>query len=321
MSVPVALIAIIAERLMGYPPSLQQKLGHPVQWIGAIIGFLDKVLNNPNWTTSRRRQTGVVALGVVLLLTAFLSFGVATLLRAFPFGWIGEAFVASVFLAQTQLGNMVREVAHGLRQSLSAGRRAVNHIVGRDVTQLDKAEVSRAAIETLAENASDGVIAPLFWLMLLGLPGVAVYKAINTADSMIGHLDERYKDFGWASAKCDDVVNWIPARITGLLFAFAALFQHDASASIGFDTMMRDARKHRSPNAGWPEAAMAGALGLGLGGPRAYRGKMVDLPQMGQGRRELNALDIERALVLYWRALSIAAVIVLCLWGMLLMLG
>lgn len=313
MTPVIAVVAIIAERLFGYPAFLQNRFRHPVQWLGAVIAWLEAQLNQSHRTARERRLAGMLALLALLAVTGLVSGVIVAVLHTLPFGWVVEALLASALLAQTQLGCMVRAVATGLSLSLAAGREAVSHIVGRDVSRLNTAEVSRAAIETLAENASDGVIAPLFWLVLFGLPGIAIYKAINTADSMIGHMDARYLDYGWASAKCDDVVNWIPARLTALLFVLAALVTPGASPRNGVTTILRDAGKHRSPNAGWPESAMAGALGFGLGGPRAYEGEMVDLPQMGQGNRNLGNSDILRALALYWRALYVVGGMTLCL--------
>jgi adenosylcobinamide-phosphate synthase len=299
----IALVAIVIERVFGYPKILQDMFRHPVQWMGAIIDWMERKTNLPEATQVEKKWAGVFTLCVLLGVVGSLSGLVVGLSRTLPFGWILEGIVASTFLAQTQLGRMVNDVAVKLKITLARGREAVSHIVGRDVSQLDEAEVSRAAIETLAENASDGVIAPLFWLLILGLPGIALYKAINTADSMIGHMSERYRDFGWASAKCDDLVNWVPARITAILFTLAASMTANASPRKALQTVFRDAHKHASPNAGWPETAMAGALGFGLGGKRRYNGEMLDLPQMGDGERSLTPHHINQALTLYWRAL------------------
>jgi len=299
----VALLAVVFERVFGYPQSLVDRIGHPVIWIGWAIGQGDQQFNTASRSPSERRTLGIALMvglcGAILVFTLFFS----AALRALPLGWMAEAAIASSLLAQKELGRAVRAVATGLRQSLAAGREAVSHIVGRDTTDIDEPAVARAAIETLAENASDGVVAPLFYLVLFGLPGIAVYKAINTADSMIGHLDDRYADFGWAAAKIDDIANFIPARLTALLFALAASITPGADYAAAMATARRDAAKHASPNAGWPEAAMAGALGFGLGGPRSYDGETVDLPTMGDGRRALGPDDIETALTLYERML------------------
>jgi len=247
----------------------------------------------------------VLALLIVLLVTGTIAALVAWLCRLIPFGFVLEAILASTLLAQKALGDAVRAVAAALRRSLPEGRAAVSHIVGRDPQALDEPGVARAAIESLAESTSDAVIAPLFWLLLLGLPGIVLYKAVNTADSMIGHKTERHLEFGWASARFDDLLNLIPARLAALLIAGAAFFVKGAQPEAAWSTALRDAEKHESPNAGWPEAAMAGALGFALGGPRSYDGEVVDLPSFGDGRAALGAEDIDRALKLYAMTLNL----------------
>lgn len=309
MHLLTALVALLVERVAGYPKHLLDVIGHPVMWFGRFIGFMEKGLNDPARTDRERWKGGVFTLAALLLLVAAGSLVIVGLVRPLPFGWVLEALIASSLLAQNHLGRAVGEVADGLDISLDHGREAVSHIVGRDPKALDEAGVARAAVETLAENTSDGVIAPLFWLALFGLPGIALYKAINTADSMIGHLDDRYRHFGWASAKLDDVVNWVPARITALLFVIASFVTPDASPGRAWSCARRDAEKHASPNAGWPEAALAGALGFALGGPRAYGGEVVDLPIMGEGRASLRPDDIRQALRLYRHALTAAAIV------------
>ena len=273
--------------------------------MGKLIGLLDVRLNRDDRSGAGRKRRGVVALVLLLLAVLVPTAAIALPLRFIPGGWIIEALLSTTLLAQKELGRAVRSVADQLDQSLEAGRKAVSGIVGRDPEVLDAAGVSRAAIETLAENTSDGVIAPLFWLLVLGLPGIALYKAVNTADSMIGHKTERYLDFGWASARFDDLVNWIPARLTALLFMAATVLVKGASIKGAWNTTLSDAAKHDSPNAGWPEAAMAGALGFALGGPRAYDGEMHDLPTMGTGRAELGSADIRKALELYSAMLNV----------------
>jgi len=312
----IAPLAMLVERFAGYPAALLGIIGHPVIWFGKLIDILETRLNKPEKPDRERREAGIVTLLTLLLATLVASVLVLQITHAIPFGWVIEAILATPFLAQKELGRAVRAVAGALGVSLEDGREAVSHIVGRDPARLDEAGVSRAAIETLAENASDGIIAPLFWLVIFGLPGIALYKAINTADSMIGHLNDRYRDFGWASAKLDDIVNWIPARLTAVLFTTACFFVPKASPSAAWATAQEDAKKHNSPNAGWPEAAMAGALGFGLGGPRAYDGETVDLPTMGKGRRDLNAADIINALHLYDVMLWVALAMVVLQAGM-----
>ena len=294
------------ERLAGYPRPLLGAIGHPVIWMGGLLGWLDNRLNRGGDPPRRRKLAGVAALALLLLAVLLPTAILGALLRPLPGGWAIEALLATALLAQKELGRAVRSVAAALEHSLAAGRQAVSGVVGRDPEVLDEAGGARAAIESLAENASDGVIAPLFWLLVLGLPGIALYKAINTADSMIGHRSERYLQFGWASARLDDVVNWIPARLTGLMFVAAAFLVSGASPRAGWNVMFADAAKHDSPNAGWPEAAMAGALGFALGGPRAYDGEVHPLPTMGNGRAGLRPADIRKALDLYDAMLNIA---------------
>ncbi|HFC05463.1 MAG TPA: cobalamin biosynthesis protein CobD, partial [Rhizobiales bacterium] len=217
-------------------------------------------------------------------------------------------------LAQKELKRYVRRVADALDIGLIDGRSAVSHIVGRDTSNLTASDVSRAAIESLAENTSDGIIAPAFWLAVFGLPGIAVYKVINTADSMIGYKSPKYRTFGWAAARIDDLVNLIGARLTGLLFVGAASLTNPFASARGLATIWHDAKKHASPNAGWPEAAVAGVLDIRLGGPRIYNGRLVDLPWMGDGRKELDANDIRKALKLYDQTLILTMIIVFFCW-------
>jgi len=299
----VAPLALLLERLAGYPPALLSRIGHPVIWFGRLITALEQRFNQGDGPA--RRRGGLIALALLLLAAFVPALIVQQILRAIPFGWLLEILIATPFLAQKELGRAVAAVATALRNSLDAGREAVSHVVGRDPQALDEAGVARAAIETLAESTSDGVVAPWFWLVLLGLPGIALYKAINTADSMIGHLNERYRDFGWASAKLDDWVNLIPARFTAILITAACFFVPHASPGMAWAIARRDAKKHDSPNAGWPESAFAGALGFKLGGPRSYDGELVDLPAFGDGKSALAASDILRALQLYRMTLTV----------------
>lgn len=314
MQALLAPLALLIERLAGYPNSLVARIGHPVIWVGRLISLLDLTLNRD----VNRRARGVLALVILLAVTGLSAGLVAWLCRLVPYGFILEAILASTFLAQKALGDAVRFVATALRRSLPEGRTAVSHIVGRDPQSLDEPGVARAAIESLAESTSDAVVAPLFWLLLLGLPGIALYKAVNTADSMIGHKTERHLEFGWASARFDDLLNLIPARLTALLIAGAAFFVKGAHPEAAWSTALRDAKKHESPNAGWPEAAMAGALGFRLGGSRSYDGEVVDLPSFGDGRGDLGADDIDRSLKLYTATLNVTlavtVLIALVLW-------
>lgn len=315
----VAPLALLIERALGYSPRLVAAVGHPVMWFGFVIDYFETRLNTDARTASQRRTAGVVALAALLLLALVVSVAVQQVTRAIPGGIILEILIATPFLAQKELGRSVEAVAHALRTSLAAGRDAVSHIVGRDPQALDEAGVARAAIETLAESTSDGVVAPWFWLVLLGLPGIVLYKAINTADSMIGHMNERYRDYGWSAAKLDDLANWIPARLTAVLITAACFITPHASPSKAWAVARRDARKHASPNSGWPEASFAGALGFRLGGPRSYAGDVVNLPSFGDGKSDLVASDILRALVLYRSTLNIllalSVIIALLVWA------
>lgn len=297
----VLLIASGLEALLAYPAPLFRAIGHPVSWIGALISKLDSALNQPGFSSGMRRSAGILAM--LVLLAASLGIGIALeiLIRAIPhFGCVVTVLIVAMLLAGGNLDRHVREVAVALRaEGLAGGRHSVAKIVGRDPQTLDEASVCRAAIESLAENASDGVAAPALWFLIAGLPGIIAYKTINTADSMIGHLSDRYRAFGWAAARLDDLVNLPASRLTGLAFIAAAALVPGASAGAAWQAYWRDAAKHRSPNAGWPEAAMAGALGLKLGGPRVYGGSPVDDSWMGNGTAEATPDDIERALTIY----------------------
>jgi adenosylcobinamide-phosphate synthase len=291
-----ALLALILERLLGYPEALVARIGHPVIWMGRLIGWLDTRLND------RTRRRGVLALVLLLAATATVTVPLAWLLRSIPFGWGLEALLAASLLAQKSLRDAVRAVAVALARSLPEGRAAVSHIVGRDPQALDEPGVARAAIESLAESTLDAVVAPLFWLLLLGLPGIVLYKAVNTADSMIGHKTERHVEFGWASARFDDLLNLVPARLAALL-VFLVTGRREA-----LTVWRRDARLHPSPNAGPVEAATAGALGVRLGGTNTYDGEAEARGVLGDGRA-VEVRDVARANRLS-RQVSAAAVLV-----------
>lgn len=286
---------------MGYPDALFRAVGHPVTWLGRLIAFLDRTLNRATDSDRRRRMAGVAALLVIVAVPLVPGFLIQRLLGTATGGFLLTALLATSLLAQKSLGQHVRAVADALDSGgLDAGRKAVSMIVGRDPERLDEAAVCRAAIESLAENFSDGVVAPAFWLGVGGLAGGAAYKAVNTADSMIGHKTPRHQAFGWAAARFDDLVNLPASRLTALLIVLSAFFVRGASPAAAWNAVRRDAKKHRSPNAGWPEAAMAGALGLALAGPRVYGGVNVEDAFMGEGgRREATSADIRRALMLY----------------------
>lgn len=296
----LAFLSLLIERFTGYPNWLFARIGHPVTWVGSFIALLDKKWNRESDDFAKRKVMGVTALIVFLLVTIFLASVVQSVLFLLPLGFLFVAVVGASLPSQRSLEQHVEAVAVALEtEGLEGGRRAVSMIVGRDPDQLDEAAVCRAAIESLAENFSDGIVAPALWLGLLGLPGGAAYKAINTADSMIGHRNKRYEAFGKASAKLDDLVNLPASRLSGYLFVTAAILVKGASPKNALRTIKRDAHHHRSPNAGWPEAALAGALGFALAGPRSYDGQMIEARFMGKGgRRELNAADIRHALKL-----------------------
>lgn len=281
--------AMILDALVGEPPSIWSRMPHPVVLFGRLVAWLDRRLN----TGADRRRNGVLA----VLALGLATLPVPLLIAALPFGWVLEILGCAILLAQRSLVEHVGAVAVALDRSLGDGREAVARVVGRDPQSLDRAGVARAAIESAAENFSDGVVAPAFWFLLAGLPGIVLYKAVNTADSMIGHRNQRYQEFGRAAARLDDALNWIPARIAGLLICLAGL------RPAALTTMWRDAGLHRSPNAGWPEAAMAATLGLALAGPRIYGGVVTDDPYLNAaGSRDAMPRDIRRAVALIWRA-------------------
>ncbi|HEX3937258.1 MAG TPA: adenosylcobinamide-phosphate synthase CbiB [Xanthobacteraceae bacterium] len=305
MSIALALFAMLIELSVGYPEWLFRAIGHPATWIGGVIGELDRALNRDASGAGARRLAGAVALVIVVVIVGLIAFVVQRQLLRFSFGIFIVAVMASALIAQRSLYRHVANVAAAIENDgLEAARAAVAQIVGRDTAALDEAGVARAAIESLAENFSDGVVAPVLWLAIAGLPGAAVYKAINTADSMIGHRTKRYEAFGWAAARLDDLVNLPASRLTALLLIAAAAFRR-ATAVEAWRAVWLDAPRHRSPNAGYPEAAMAGALGLSLSGPRVYDGMGVDDAAMGSGRWNATAADIRRALALYRTADSI----------------
>ncbi len=303
------------ERLTGYPDWLFKRIGHPVTWIGSLIALLDKKWNRESASFSQRKAAGVVALSVFLALTVLVAWLVQSVLLLLPLGLLLVAVLGASLPAQKSLEQHVEAVAIALeREGIDGGRKAVSMIVGRDPQALDEAAICRAAIESLAENFSDGIVAPSLWLGLLGLPGGAGYKAINTADSMIGHRSPRHEAFGCASARLDDLVNLPASRLSGGLFVVAAFFVKGASPKGAIAAIRRDARHHRSPNAGWPEAALAGALGFALAGPRSYGGQMIDARFMGEGgRATLVAGDIRTAL----RLARIADFLLIALFGLL----
>lgn len=297
------VVAMAVDAFLGWPSWLFARVGHPVRWAGWLIGAIDATSNRASDPPLWRRAAGVAGAVVVIALSVALGWIVQS---ALPAGWVEivlTGVLAWPLVALRSLHDHVAAVATPLQAGdIAAAREAVSRIVGRDPAALDEAGVARAAIESLAENTSDGIVAPVFWGALFGLPGILGYKAINTLDSMIGHRSERHQAFGWAAARIDDVANFIPARLTGFLFVMLAPRRSDALAC-----MTRDARRHRSPNAGWPEAAMAGGLGVRLSGPRIYQRSITNEPWLNEGARDPRAADITEALTVYRRAMLLVA--------------
>jgi adenosylcobinamide-phosphate synthase len=302
------ICALLIETGFGYPVWLLDRVKHPVMWMGLLLEGLDRRLNHSSMPDVERRLNGWIALGLLLAATVLpaLALQYTVLQLPAPMALMILAGLASTLVAQRSLYEHVAAVADAIdARGLEAGRETVAKIVGRDPKSLDEAGVARAAIESLAENFSDGVVAPSFWGVFLGLPGMVAYKAINTADSMIGHRTPRREVFGYAAAKVDDVVNLPASRLAALWIALAARLHKEADAGRALATVRRDADNHRSPNAGWPEAAMAGALGLKLSGPRSYHGTLTEDEWIGEGRSEANSADIRRALALYKTACTV----------------
>lgn len=296
-------VAMVVDALLGWPSWLFARIGHPVTWLGRLIGAVDATWNRAADPPALRRAAGIAGALLVIAFSVVVGWVLQVLLSS---GWIQIALVGILawpLVALRSLHDHVVAVASPLRAGdIAAAREAVSRIVGRDPSALDEAGIARAAIESLAENASDGIVAPVFWGALFGLPGILGYKAINTLDSMIGHHNERHEAFGWAAARIDDVANFIPARLTGFLFVLLAPRRSEA-----LSCMTRDARRHRSPNAGWPEAAMAGALGVRLSGPRIYHGRITNEPWLNEGAHDPRAADIGQALAIYRRAMLLLA--------------
>ena len=279
-------LALLLDAIFGEPRWLWDRVAHPAVVLGRAIAWADRKFN----VGTARRAKGFVLLAALVIGSIAVGHALSML------GWVVEAVLAAILLAQKSLTDHVLAVSRGLRMSVEEGRRQVAMIVGRDTNNMTATAVSRAAIESAAENVSDGVVAPLFWFALAGLPGILAYKAVNTADSMIGYLTPRHAEFGYASAKFDDLVNWIPARLTAL----GILVAHGHFGA--WRAVVQDAKRHRSPNAGWPEAAVAQVHGIALSGPRSYEGEMRDFPYVNStGRRDLGPEDIDQTVDTLWR--------------------
>jgi adenosylcobinamide-phosphate synthase len=311
----VLLGALLLDAAIGDLPMLFRLVPHPVALVGSVIAWFERRLNRESRSEVARRTRGIVTVVILVVAAALAGVLLDRLCRAIASGWLVELVVVAILVAQRSLFDHVHAVAAALAgKGLAAGREAVGHIVGRDPMSLDEYGVARAGIESLTENFSDGVVAPMLWTILFGLPGLFVYKTVNTLDSMIGHLSPRYRSFGWAAARLDDALNLVPARLAGLLIAAAALVTPQAHAGAALRTMLRDAGKHRSPNAGWPEAAMAGALGLALAGPRRYAERVVADPWVGDGRARALPADMFRALLIYVVACALQGGAIMVLW-------
>lgn len=300
MNAPALMLAaLILDAAIGWPDAVYRRVRHPVVWLGALITMLDRRWNRPDAGFARRYAAGAATTLLCVGLSAAAGWAIAAVPG--PAGTALAVIAAASLVAARSLDGHVRAVRDALGLGLPQARAAVSHIVGRDPAMLDPAGIARAATESLAENLSDGVIAPLFWGALLGLPGIAAYKAVNTLDSMIGHRSPRHLAFGGFAARLDDAANWLPARLTGAMLAIVA------RSRLAWRIMRRDARRHRSPNAGWPESAMAGALGVRLSGPRSYGGHPCDEPWLNAAGRDPDEDDLSRALLLSHRAIVLAA--------------
>ena len=312
----VLLLALLIDRLIGDPDWIWRKLPHPVAAFGAGIKWFETRFNRKSMSPRRRKWFGIIAILILLLASFVVGFFIHKLsLGLGVSGIIIEALFASIFIAQKSLVDHVGKVKKAFKQgSLVEARNAVSLIVGRETKNLDESAICRAAIESLAENSSDGVVAPVFWFLILGLPGLFCYKLVNTADSMIGYKNERFKDFGWASARLDDIVNFIPARLTAFVFILTSgLFINRKAAAKSLEVVIKDARHHHSPNAGFPECAFAGALDVKLLGPRIYSGKAVDEPFQNEAGKMAGPDDIYRAIRLFNRSMDVLFFIILLL--------
>lgn len=296
----ILVLALLADAVLGEPRILWDRVPHPAVLMGRLISILDTRVNHGE----NRRLKGAISFAGLCI--AMVALGV--LITVLPFGWLFELIGATILLAHRSLVDHVRDVANALRVSEASGRASVARIVGRDTRDMNTSQISRAAIESAAENFSDGVVAPAFWFLIFGLPGLLLYKITNTADSMIGYRTPRHEEFGWAAARFDDLLNLIPARATAALILLVTQ-RFDKTRAV-----LRDAPKHRSPNAGWPEAAMAVSLNIALSGPRSYEGEMRDFPFVNpQGRHVANAQDIDASVQILWRVwLACVGVALIC---------
>jgi adenosylcobinamide-phosphate synthase len=318
---PILLLALMIDAVFGDPKPLYRFVPHPAQMMGWLIEQLDKRLNREEAEDKSKRLNGVIVVIILVGLAGSIGWGLTYAFSLIPYGWILEAIILSTMIAGRSLYQHVAAVAKALKaEKIVEAREAASQIVGRDTEFLDRHGVARAAIESLSENFSDGVLAPIFWTSLFGLPGALAYKALNTADSMIGHRNERYLQFGWAAARLDDVANFIPARISALLLCLAAFIWGRNEARRSWLAIRHDAKKQISVNAGYPEAAMAGALNIRLAGPREYDAEPVDGEWIGSANEgsteDVTHEDISKGLLLYVNAclLSAGVIVFLTVW-------
>lgn len=289
----IPVLALLLDAVIGDPKSLWSKIPHPAVAMGRVIGSLDQRFNDDDDPDSTRKVNGILVCITLVVAAGILG----CIITHLPLGWLWSALIGAFLLAQRSLVQHVQAVADGLRMSTRDGATMVSRIVGRDTKDMSREGVSRAAIESAAENFSDGLVAPVFWFIIGGLPGLLIYKVVNTADSMIGYRTPRHSAFGWAAARLDDVLNWIPARLTALIILIAT------QTRTSFNDIRNDAIKHRSPNAGWPEAAMARALNVALSGPRSYEGEMRDFPWVNEnGRKDIGPGEVEAACDTLWHS-------------------
>tara|TARA_R110002110_G_scaffold415612_6_gene652131 strand:+ start:159439 stop:160434 length:996 start_codon:yes stop_codon:yes gene_type:complete len=319
---PAAILfaALVIDAIFGEFGPLFRVIPHPVAIIGGLVGWLDRRLNRERRSDAARRMRGAVVVVLMVAIAAAIGWFVTDFARMFAYGWAVELAMVTLLIAQRSLFDHVRNVARALdRDGIEAARAAVARIVGRDPKSLDAHGVARASIESLAENFADGVVAPVFWFLLLGLPGLLVYKTVNTMDSMIGYRTPRHAAFGMVAARLDDALNFVPARIAAAMIVVASAFVPRGRPVSALRVMLRDGGKHRSPNAGWPEAAMAGGIGVALAGPRSYAGAVEEEPWVGgEFSAQIGSGDIRRALYLFVVACLFEAAIVALLATMLL---
>ena len=296
----VLILAIIVDAVAGDPRWLYSRIPHPIVVIGHQIELLDRFFNRTHYLPVTRKLLGVISILIIVSSAWLIGWLIAWSCNQVNFGVVLQALIVSIFLAQNSLYQHVASVAKACKaDDLIDARSQISHIVGRDPNSLDQRAIGRAAIESLSENFSDGVVAPIFWYVVGGLPALIAYKALNTSDSMIGYLTDKYADFGWCAARFDDAANFIPARLSAFIITIAAFIIPSATGNRAFTTAIRDAKKHRSKNAGWPEAAMAGALGIKIAGPRNYDGILVEDAWMGDGIANVDASHIFMALRIY----------------------